>query len=153
MPLSPEIQTRLEELIAPLLEEIGLELVMLELTGGTDRQILRVTLDGEEGVGIDALKRASKQISPILDVEDPFPFDYNLEVSSPGIFRELIREKDFVRFKGSKVKVKYRREGYHTTFGLLLGLNENGQIGIETEEGQLDLLPDEVVKINLNPDL
>ena len=94
------------DLIAPAVEAEGCLLwdVSYEREGG--RQILRVTIDKEEGVSIDDCERVHRAIDPILDEADPIPESYVFEVGSAGIERELKRPSDFETFLGSEVEVK-----------------------------------------------
>ncbi len=153
MPLDPEKKAKLEGLIQPLMQDLGVELVELSLHGTGGRPSLVVTLDAPGGIGLGQLQTASKRISPLLDAEDPFPFEYQLEVSSPGIFRQLTRPQDFARFQGSRIKAKVHQEGYETLQGELLGLDEAGRMGIKTPEQERWFTPEELVKVNLDPEL
>ncbi len=152
MPLSLEQEEKLSGLIRPLVEGLGLELVKLELTG-QGRPCLRVSLDKEGGIGMEDLTKATRLVSPLLDAEDPFSFEYQLEISSPGIFRQLETEKDFLRFAGSKVKVKVKGESVRSLMGTLLGVEEGVGIVVEAENGKETIGFDTLVQVNLNPDL
>lgn len=87
-------------------QALGFELVDVELMGGRQNQTLRVYIDSPQGVTVDDCAEVSRQLSAILDVEDPFPGSYRLEVSSPGLDRPLVRLEDFRRFRGATVKVR-----------------------------------------------
>ena len=88
---------------------LGFELVNVELQGGRQHQTLRVYIDGPRGVTVDDCADVSRQVSAILDVEDPIPGSYRLEVSSPGLDRPLVRPDDFRRFQGETIKVHLQR--------------------------------------------
>ena len=94
------------ELIEPVLRERGLELVDVELAPGGRGQVLRVIADREGGIDLEELSRLSRELSVLLDVSEPIPGRYTLEVSSPGINRPLTRPEHFVRFVGQKVRVR-----------------------------------------------
>jgi ribosome maturation factor RimP len=99
---------QLIDLLEPTVERLGYELADLELQTG----VLRLYIDwpaGDASVGLDDCETVSRQVSALLDVEDPIPGDYNLEVSSPGLNRRLVKAQHFERFAGSKVKVKLKR--------------------------------------------
>lgn len=102
-----EILEKITEIITPVLNEEALELVHIELKrepqGGL---VLRLFIDREGGVNLDVCCRASKTISPLLDIHNLINEPYNLEVSSPGIERPLTKPEDFRRFVGSKIFVK-----------------------------------------------
>jgi ribosome maturation factor RimP len=85
---------------------LGFELVDAELSGGRQHRTLRVYIDSPHGVTVDDCAAVSRQLSAILDVEDPFPGSYTLEVSSPGLDRPLVTPADFRRFQGEVVKVR-----------------------------------------------
>lgn len=100
--VGPPLRERLASGVAAL----GFELVDAELVGGRQHQTLRVYIDGPQGVTIDDCAEVSRQLSAVLDVEDPFPGSYTLEVSSPGLDRPLVTPADFRRFQGATVKVR-----------------------------------------------
>ena len=92
--------------LASGVEALGFELVEAELSGGRHHRTLRVYIDGPEGVTVDDCAAVSRQLSAILDVEDPIPGSYTLEVSSPGLDRPLVTPADFRRFQGAMIKVR-----------------------------------------------
>ncbi|MBI5642422.1 MAG: ribosome maturation factor RimP [Deltaproteobacteria bacterium] len=102
------LEDKLKAIAEPVLESLGLELVDLVFTTEHGRRILRVFIDKPGGVTVDDCGGFSREFSTILDVEDPIPQRYVLEVSSPGLDRPLLSEKDFVRFTGKKAKIKAR---------------------------------------------
>lgn len=97
---------RIEVLLLPLFEEMGLELVDIEYRREPHGWVLRFFLDKEGGINLDDCAVASRQISSLLDVEDVIPTAYNLEVSSPGLDRPLKKPADFERFTAQLVKIK-----------------------------------------------
>jgi ribosome maturation factor RimP len=96
----------LRERLGAGVEALGFQLVDVELAGGRQQRTLRVYIDSPEGVTVDDCANVSRQLSAILDVEDPFPGRYTLEVSSPGLDRPLVTPADFRRFQGEVVKVR-----------------------------------------------
>ena len=122
-------------LITPTVEALGFELVRVSYGGGRKPtlQIMAERPDGTMGVGDCAT--LSRELSVLLDVEDPLPGEYLLEVSSPGIDRPLTREKDFDRWAGfeAKVELDESREGRRRYRGILMGV-EDGMIKIDTGE-------------------
>ncbi|MGH2676290.1 MAG: ribosome maturation factor RimP [Actinomycetota bacterium] len=96
----------LEALVSPVVEAAGLELVDLDLAHEGNRRVLRVIVDREEGVDLDAIAEVSERVSRRLDVEGFDPGPYALEVSSPGVERALRRPADYGRQVGRKVKVR-----------------------------------------------
>ena len=98
---------RLRQLIEPVLEQHGVELVDVELAGGR----LRVFLAREGGIAVDDCARMSRAIGDVLAVEDPIPGRYVLEVSSPGLDRPLRTRRDFARSIGRRVRITRRQGG------------------------------------------
>jgi len=98
----------LTELLEPTVERLGYELSDLEARFSGKNGILRVFIDHPEGIGLDDCEKVSLAVSALLDVEDPVPGNYNLEVSSPGLDRKLTKIEHFQRFAGETVKVQMR---------------------------------------------
>ena len=86
----------------------GLTLVDVELKGSGGSRLLRVYIDKPQGISHADCELVSEQLSTILDVEDPFPGSYTLEVSSPGLDRRLVKPSDFAHFAGRKARVVVR---------------------------------------------
>lgn len=97
---------RIAALVEPALHELGYRLVRVRLSGrdGTTLQIMAERPDGS--MTIDDCSRVSRVLSPLLDVEDPIAGEYNLEISSPGIDRPLVRVSDFTRWAGHEAKIE-----------------------------------------------
>lgn len=97
-------------LVQPVVESLGMELADLEYAGGGRKGILRITIDRsggpENSVSLRDCEEVSRQVSALLDVEDPIPATFTLEVSSPGLDRPLKKIEDFIRFAGRRVKIK-----------------------------------------------
>ena len=97
------------ELIRPTVEALGVELWGIDQIGQGRSSVLRVYIDkGEDGITIDDCERVSRQISGILEVEEPIAGEYTLEVSSPGMDRPLFELAHFARFVGSVANVRLR---------------------------------------------
>jgi ribosome maturation factor RimP len=101
---------KIEAVVAPILGERLLELVEVEFRPSGKRWLLRIYIDKEGGVTIDDCEYVSRELSRILDVEDPIEHPYTLEVSSPGLTRPLKRREDFERFLGKKCRIITREE-------------------------------------------
>lgn len=107
--LKPEgIEDRIRELARPVAEGFGLELVDVAYTSEYGRRVLRVYIDKPGGVTLEDCERVSRELGAVLDVEDPIPQSYNLEVSSPGLDRPLKTEADFARFAGKRARIRAR---------------------------------------------
>jgi ribosome maturation factor RimP len=98
----------LARLLEPTVEGLGYELADLELRVGGKNGVVRIFIDRPEGVGLDDCEAVSRQVSALLDVEDPVPGHYVLEVSSPGLDRKLTKPAHFQRFVGQEVRVQMR---------------------------------------------
>jgi ribosome maturation factor RimP len=98
----------LVKLLEPAVEQLGYELADLELRIGGRDGVLRLFIDKPDGIGTVDCEVVSRQVSAILDVEDPIPGNYTLEVSSPGLDRTLTKPAHFKRFMGQDVRVKLR---------------------------------------------
>jgi ribosome maturation factor RimP len=120
------------DVVAPLVENQGLELVDVEANGG----LVRIYIDRPGGIDLDAITEATEVISRALDDRDPMPGSYTLEVSSPGLERPLTTPAHFQRFVGSQVKVRVqaRGEAERRLEGLLTAADEQG-IAVETGAG------------------
>lgn len=135
------LRERLIALIEPLIGRLGYELVELEHSAGRGSAVVRLFIDSPEGVGLADCERVSREVSALLDVEDPIPTAYTLEVSSPGFDRLLRTPAHFARFVGSRVLVELNmpREGRRRYTGTLLSADEAG-IALEVD-GQRVAMP------------
>lgn len=150
------IRKKVEEIAESVASSEGLELVLVEYKQQGGRWVLTVYIDKEEGVGLNDCQNISKQLSTIFDVEDVIPHRYTLEVSSPGLNRPLIKEKDYIRFRGKKVKIETVNpiEGRKRFVGSLIGC-QDGIISLAPEKGEQPLtIPlKEVAKARLKVEL
>ena len=98
----------LTSLLEPSIERLGYELADLEVKLGGRSGVVRVFIDHPDGISLDDCEKVSHAVSALLDVEDPIPGNYDLEVSSPGWNRKLTKIEHFERFAGETVKVEMR---------------------------------------------
>ncbi len=98
----------LSELLEPTVSRLGYELIDLEAKIGGKSGVLRLFIDQDEGIDLEDCERVSRAVSALLDVEDPLPGQYDLEVSSPGLDRKLTKVEHFQKFTGEEVKVQTR---------------------------------------------
>lgn len=98
----------LAKLLQPTIERLGYELSDVEAKLSGRHGLLRVFIDKPDGIGLDDCEKVSLAVSALLDVEDPVPVQFDLEVSSPGLDRKLTKIEHFQRFKGEIVKVHMR---------------------------------------------
>mgnify|MGYP003663674112 CR=1 FL=1 len=157
-----DLASRLEALVEPALNDLGYSVVEI-LTIGSGRLKLDISIERLDHAPItvaDCVK-ANREISAIMDVEDPIKAAYILEVSSPGIERPLVKKKDFKRFLGEKIKIKTHEfvEERKRFAGILqeaddekiiLALGENDI----TAEGStsVEIFYDQIQRAKLNPD-
>src|SRR5210317_1423746 len=132
----------LKKLLEPMIERLGYEVIDLEvrLSGGSG--LVRLFIDKPDGVDLDDCEKVSVAVSALLDVEDPVPGNYNLEVSSPGLDRKLTKPAHFQRFAGEIVKVQMRFpiEGRKRFRGTLVSSNdENIVVEVDGESHSLPL--------------
>ena len=106
---SRSVVDRISEAVSPILWTLGLELADVVCVGQGPRSVVRVFIDKPEGVTLDDCERAHKALGPALDVADPFPHGYTLEVSSPGLDRPFKRIQDYRRALGKRVTLKLRQ--------------------------------------------
>ncbi len=147
------VVNKLTALLEPLVTELGYEFVGIEYqTGGAG--LLRVYIDRpEEGIGLEDCELVSREVSALLDVEDPISGEYTLEVSSPGMNRPLFGYRDFMRFKGERVKASTMApvDGRRRFRGELKEASETSVvIEVEGERYTLDL--NNIGKARLDPE-
>lgn len=147
--LTTEIQTELEAAA----ERCGCELVHLGYAGGT----LRLVLDAPAGVTIEHCERVSREASALLDVLEFGSGRYTLEVSSPGLDRELYRQKDYERFQGERVKVTWLDQATgnrRTDVGRLAAFRagDPAEIEIESATDRLVVRLPDVQQARLDPE-
>ena len=131
----------LTKLLEPTIERLGYELADLEVRLGGKHGVVRVFIDRPEGITLDDCEKVSLAVSALLDVEDPLPGHYDLEVSSPGLDRKLTKIEHFQRFTGETVKVQMRFpvEGRRRFRGTLVSSDEQN-IVVEVD-GESHTLP------------
>jgi ribosome maturation factor RimP len=134
-----------ERVVRPVVEAAGLEFVDASIARDQGRRILRITVDREGGVDLDAISEVSQRISRRLDLERFDPGPYQLEVSSPGVERPLRGARDFARHVGARVKVKTAEpvEGTRTHTGTVLEAGTES-VRIATDEGERIVSYDEM---------
>jgi ribosome maturation factor RimP len=148
--MSVTLRERLIALMEPVLGRLGYELVELEYQAGRASALVRLYIDRPEGVGLDDCERVSREISAVLDVEDPIPTAYTLEVSSPGFDRVLRTRAHFARFVGSRVflELKEPRAGRRRYTGILLSIDEAG-IALAVDREKVEVPFAEIAKARL----
>jgi ribosome maturation factor RimP len=134
------MDVRLAEIITPVIEDMGFELVRVRLMGGETKTLQIMADKPQGGIEVDDCGEISTAVSAVLDVEDPITDPYHLEVSSPGIDRPLTRLKDFEAFEGYEVKLETSEmiDGRRRFKGVLAGV-EGTEVLINVTEGTIGL--------------
>ena len=134
------IDRRLAEIVGPVIEGLGFELVRIRLMGGKIHTLQIMADRPEGGIVVEDCATISTAVSAVLDVEDPLEDEYVLEVSSPGIDRPLTRLKDFSMWEGYEARIETSEliDGRRRFKGLLAG-TEGDEVLIEIEEAGEDV--------------
>lgn len=159
---SERVNGRVQQLVKPVLDELSMELVDLEFKREGQDWFLRLFIDKEGGVTLDNCAEVSREVSAILEVEDPVSAAYHLEVSSPGLDRPLKKTADYVRFVGQLVKIKTyekldpdgRGHERKTYVGLLRGIHDD-VVSLEQNDkkgGVVSFSLAAIAKANLEPE-
>ena len=145
---------RLETACGPIADRMGYELVDICLEKEPTGKYLRFYIDKEGGVDINDCEAASRKISDLLDEKDPISEAYILEVSSPGLFRVLKKDKDLERSIGKIVLVKFFKaiDGEKQIRGELESFDSSA-VSVRVEGASRTVQRDNVAKISLDPDL
>jgi len=141
----------LTALFEPVIQSMGYELVGIEFQGSTQHGTLRIYIDHNNGIGVDDCVAISRQISAILDVEEPIQQAYDLEVSSPGINRPLFKAKDYEQFAGHSARIKLVAglDGRKNFKGMLQGVTDSGFVQIMADNETFELPISDIAKANL----
>jgi len=118
---------QVEELLQPTVEELGFELWGIEYLSQGKHTLLRLYIEAEAGVLIDDCATVSRQVSAVLDVEDPVSGEYTLEVSSPGVDRLLFRLDQYLAYAGEEIELRLRSsfDGRRNFKGILQGVEQD----------------------------
>ncbi len=144
---------KLESLLEPVIEALGYELLgVMHLSQGS-HSLLRIYIDSEQGIMVEDCEKVSRQVSALLDVEDPIAGNYSLEVSSPGMDRPLFKPAHYERFLGQTANIHLRRglDGRRKFKGVMKTLQDNELI-LEMDGQEYRLPFDDIEKANLVPE-
>ena len=144
---------KLNEMLQPLVEDLGYEFVGLEYNSNPKHAVLRIYIDHENGVGIEDCETVSRETAALLDVKDPIRSNYNLEVSSPGLDRPLFTAAHYRQFTGCEAKVTLfaPQDGRRKFSGPILGAHENC-VHIEQDGVDVPLDIRNIIQARLVPD-
>jgi len=145
-------QEQLHALIEPVVASLGCELWGLEYLTQGRYTTLRLFIDGEDGVTLDDCEKVSRQVSSVLDVEDPIDGEYTLEVSSPGLDRPLYTAAQYARYIGEQVNLRLRiaRDGRRKFKGTILAV-DGDDVCIAVDDKEHVLAIDIIDKANVIP--
>ena len=138
------------ELISPVAEEMDIILWDVEFVKEGAKKILRITIDSEEGIDINLCEKFHRTIDPMLDEADPIDESYYLEVTSPGIEREIKTDAHIYMCEGEKVEVKLYapKNGSKSFTGILVGLNEENKVIITINGENVEFEKNEIAKMH-----
>jgi len=140
-------------LLQPLVEDLGYEFVGLERSSNPKNPVLVIYIDTPEGIAVEDCERVSREVAALLDVEDPIPGQYRLEVSSPGLDRPLFTLEHFRQFTGeiTKISLYAPQDGRRKFKGQILG-TDVGQVRIDQDGVEITLDLGNIAKARLVPD-
>ncbi len=144
------LHSRLTALIEPVVIDLELELVEVQFRREATGWVLRIIVDNEDGVSLDNCSAVSREVGRLLEVEDPIEYPYLLEVSSPGLERPLTKEKDYLRFRHRKAKIKTWEpvDNQRVFVGTIENLH-NKVLTLQTDGGEIKLPLDMIAKARL----
>jgi ribosome maturation factor RimP len=144
------VQNEIEQLLKPTIESMGYQLWGCEYLAQGKHSLLRVYIDKDDGIGIEDCEQVSRQVSALLDVEDPIPGNYSLEVSSPGIPRPMFRNWQYQRYIGQGVHIKLFKPVASTRkfAGTIVSADDNTLV-LDISGTQQEFLFSNIVKANL----
>jgi ribosome maturation factor RimP len=159
------LEQKIADIARPIVEDEGFDLICVRIVGEGNSQNVQIMAENPETkkIGLDECARVSKAVAAVLDVEDPINGAYRLEVSSPGIDRPLVREKDFEDYAGfeAKIEINMPNENGQKRFrGRIKGI-ENSLVSLDTDAGEVEIpfnalakaklvLTDELIKATAN---
>lgn len=149
-----ELISKLFQLISPITERLGYELYHIEYLKEDGDYFLRIYIDNENGIGLKDCEKVSREVSEVMDVEDPITDQYYLEVSSPGVFRDLFTEDHYRRYIGYDVLIKSSApiNGKRKFEGKLEGFDEKNII-LNMDSEAVAISRDKIKSISLNGEL
>ncbi|HXZ39078.1 MAG TPA: ribosome maturation factor RimP [Thermodesulfobacteriota bacterium] len=150
---SETLLQEVREVVEPILQSQGYELVDLEYQRESRGWVLRIYLDREGGITLDDCTGVSHEVGAVLEVKDVIPNAYVLEVSSPGLTRPLKKPEDYNRFRNQLVKIKLFQplDGRRNFKGILLGL-EGETVRVEVDQQLFEIPLQSIAKANLEID-
>lgn len=146
---------RLEELLRPVVEDLGYEYVGIEYASNPKNRVVRLYIDQPEtGIGLEDCETVSREVSAVMDVEEPVSGQYTLEVSSPGIERPLFTAEQFGRYLGEEASVQLQlpMDGRRKFRGTIVAVTDES-VRLLVDGQEVDLPVSVMAKARLKPDL
>ena len=144
------IQDELVELLSPAINSMGYVLWGCEFLSQGKHSLLRIYIDKEDGIGIEDCQAVSREVSALLDVEDPVPGNYSLEISSPGIPRPLFSSEQYKSYIGHEVQIRAFKpvNGKRKLLGIIVSASESSVV-LDINNEHQELLYSNIVKASL----
>ncbi|MEE4637200.1 MAG: ribosome maturation factor RimP [Wenzhouxiangella sp.] len=149
------VSDRLQTLLEPVIDDLGYELVGVEYLPNPKNRVVRVFIDREpDGIGVEDCERVSREVSALMDVEEPVPGQYTLEVSSPGVERPLFTGAHFARFVGetASVQMAVPVESRRRFKGLIVAADDRA-VTLNVDGQNYELAVADMARAHLAPDL
>lgn len=146
--------SQIEAIVEPVVQSLGFELWGLQYSAHRKGALLRVYIDGDQGITLDDCAAVSEQLGAVLDVEDPIGVAYTLEISSPGLDRLLFTPEQFGRYVGSRVRLRLGSalQGRRRFEGRIAEVSGDG-LTLETEDQRWVLPMDAIEEARLVPEI
>jgi len=147
------LREKLVQLLEPVVETLGYELVLLEYSPNSQNSLLRLYIDAPGGIGLGDCEKVSREVAALMDVEDPINVAYSLEVSSPGLDRPLAKPAHFERFMNEQARIQLvaPKNGRRRFVGWIRAAGEQS-VTLETEQGAVEIEYSEMERARLVPD-
>ncbi len=149
------VSDRLQTLLEPVVEDMGYELVGIEYQSNPKNRVVRIFIDQDPaGIGVEDCERVSREVSALMDVEEPVPGQFTLEVSSPGVERPLFTGEHFARFVGETAAVQLAApvDNRRRFKGIILMADED-RVKLEVDGQEVELAIANMARAHLAPDL
>jgi ribosome maturation factor RimP len=149
------VSDRLQTLLEPVIEDLGYELVGVEYLPNPKNRVVRIFIDRDpEGIGVEDCERVSREVSALMDVEEPVPGQYTLEVSSPGVERPLFTGAHFARFTGESASVQMAVpvENRRRFKGVIVAADDRA-VTLNVDGQSYELAVADMARAHLAPDL
>lgn len=147
------LREKLVQLLEPVVEALGYELVLLEFSPNSHNALLRLFIEAPGGTGLDDCEKVSREVAGLLDVDDPISTPYSLEVSSPGLDRPLAKPAHFERFLNEQARIQLvaPKNGRRKFVGWIRAAGVHAMT-LETEQGAVEIEYSEMERARLVPD-